>query len=884
MTKCKDMVTKISLAGLLHDCGKIVYRSLNERKNHSLLGRELLAEYCLDNDILQAVEFHHGRALAKSGLASNHIAYIIYEADNIAAGIDRRTDTDEAEEGTFAKYGPLESIFNHLTGKCEKTEKKYYYLRGLGENDKINYGISKAELAIQASKDKYERLLVNFTENLHRLLMKDGKISKENFTKITPAQLLKITEAVCSYMPSSTLESEAVDISLYDHAKMTAAIANAMYLYFADNGVIDYKAACMGRQNELYRQKNIFLLVSGDMSGIQNFIYTISSAGALKSLRGRSFYLDMVLEHMVDELLDLIELNRCNLLYTGGGHFYLLAPNTTKVIEVLKQLKSACNDWFLQNTGTTLYIEIGWQECSAVNFMTVQKNKEKSTEYEKTGEIFRQLSNKLSKQKLQRYNSEQLVALFEPVSHINKTLDSSRECGICHNSSTELKPFHGKTDGKTNACDLCNKLYDFGKNILEENKYIFAVIKDKKGLPLPATGNQAYSLHALNEDELNKCSIETIKRLYTKNASQIGNLFATNLWVGDYNTRSLSEEKTADFLYLAEQSQGIKRLGVLRADVDRLGQTFATAFRDDTGAHYLTLSRVATLSRQLSLFFKKYINYICQGNIAGENETVKHAFSLWGKQKQARKLAIVYSGGDDLFVVGAWDDVLEFSVDLYQALQRFTAGRITISAGMAMLDHNYPVSQMANIAGQLETIAKDSGRNRIALLDATETMWVSPDDNQKKPVHCYPWHEFIYDVIGEKLQFLLNEFNFSGEFNDSVEATSIGRGKLPIGKGQLYKLVTFLRKRINGSEQQQDKPQRMNVVRFIYWLARLEPKKNNEELKKAYGEVKEKLYKWVVDDDIESSRGLLTAVLLIIYGIRSKNNTENDGIINGGGR
>ena len=76
--------------------------------------------------------------------------------------------------------------------------------------------------------------------------------------------------------------------------------------------------------------KRSFLLLSMDMSGIQDFIYNISGSKALKSLRSRSFYLEIMLEVIVDQLLEKLELTRANLLYTGGGHAYLLVSNTDK--------------------------------------------------------------------------------------------------------------------------------------------------------------------------------------------------------------------------------------------------------------------------------------------------------------------------------------------------------------------------------------------------------------------------------------------------------------------------------------------------------------------------------------------------------------------------
>ena len=47
-----------------------------------------------------------------------------------------------------------------------------------------------------------------------------------------------------------------------------------------------------------------------------------------------------------------------------------------------------------------------------------------------------------------------------------------------------------------------------------------------------------------------------------------------------------------------EREEGIKRLGVVRADIDNLGATFISGIPEK----YNSISRTATLSRQLSLF------------------------------------------------------------------------------------------------------------------------------------------------------------------------------------------------------------------------------------------------------------------------------------------
>ena len=39
---------------------------------------------------------------------------------------------------------------------------------------------------------------------------------------------------------------------------------------------------------------------------------------------------------------------------------------------------------------------------------------------------------------------------------------------------------------------------------------------------------------------------------------------------------------------------------------------------------------------------------------------------------QRRNALIVYSGGDDVFLIGAWDDVIGFAIDLQNSLQKYT--------------------------------------------------------------------------------------------------------------------------------------------------------------------------------------------------------------------
>src|SRR3712207_7611919 len=76
-----------------------------------------------------------------------------------------------------------------------------------------------------------------------------------------------------------------------------------------------------------------YLFVRGDISGVQSFLYTITSKGALRMLRARSAFLELLAEHAVAEVLREAGVPRTNVIYVGGGGFQLLLPNTEEAAE-----------------------------------------------------------------------------------------------------------------------------------------------------------------------------------------------------------------------------------------------------------------------------------------------------------------------------------------------------------------------------------------------------------------------------------------------------------------------------------------------------------------------------------------------------------------------
>lgn len=123
----------------------------------------------------------------------------------------------------------------------------------------------------------------------------------------------------------------------------------------------------------------------------------------------------------------------------------------------------------------------------------------------------------------------------------------------------------------------------------------------EKGLPI---GPGAY----IRGVSKNKLPHENWSRVYVKNSFATDILKATHVFVGDYKYDEIC--KYAKLSQDSETGQGIKRLAVVRLDVDDLGAAFMAGFSYQDSGKYNTLARSATFSRSMSLFFNVYINQL----------------------------------------------------------------------------------------------------------------------------------------------------------------------------------------------------------------------------------------------------------------------------------
>lgn len=825
--KEKEILIK---GALLHDIGKVCYRAMNKRINHSKLGGDFLEQYLKPNEgterLLNCVRYHHKDYLQKAKLDKNDLAYIVYEADNIASGMDRREN--EGEEKGFDPKLNLDSIFSVFYSDKEIQVANKYPLIYKDINKSFNYPRTDISLATNSN---YEALLNK---------IKSHFITKD-ISQISINQLLQIIEEGFSYVPSSTNRAEVCDISLYVHSKITSAVASCMKLYFDEQQIQDYKKYCFNSGSKIFRNEKIYLLVSGDISGIQDFIYTIPSKGALKTLRGRSLYIDLLLEEFIDEYLEQIGLSRANVLYSGGGHFYILAPNIEDIKKSIDKLQAKMNRWLMENIGINLYLAIGTAECSANNLM----------KSEAQGNLFAIVNKKLKDDKTIRYSKDE--NFLEHIFNVEKEKDTAKkECNICHNLVDKLWKYNSDEEI---ACEFCLNLYKLGQDILTQD-LVFVISEEKidGGIKIFGKDKDLY-MYAVNIADIDMFKGK-ILRIYSKN-NLLENDLAIRLYLADYSAKNENDE-VMTFDDLAKSSckidKGIKRLGVLRLDVDDLGIAFSSGFVSDKdkiedNLRYATLSRYADLSKDISMFFKVAINKICAGDLTGCVDFEEKAFNIFGIAKAPkRKVNIIYAGGDDLFLVGAWDEVLEVAIDINRAFKQFTNGKLTLSAGMAMFSPTYPISKMAEIAGLLVQMSKNrKDKNSIALFGMETNLKAN---GQLECKHIYTWADFEMKVCKEKMNYLLARLSFDGDkFN-----------KLSVGKSLIYRLMDLI---------QLADEDKLNIARFAYVLARMQPKQDKDEQKrKVYEDFVSKMYQWINNN--EDKKQLATALNLLVYYLRDK--------------
>ena len=380
------------------------------------------------------------------------------------------------------------------------------------------------------------------------------------------------------------------------------------------------------------------LFVGGDLSGIQKFLYNISSKKAAVSLKGRSDYLKEYMKEVYSELKDSIESvgGMNNRLYDSGGKFYLITTNSEAVRFAIDSCAKSIQEKLWQEHMGELGI--------CISYVPFKENPDgsidaKELKNQKPDVLWKIINAQFHRQKNRKFKDMLLNdfdIFFNPIAVGGQT----RVCAVTGIESPDC--------------------------ISYENMFVLQYVKDQ---------------------------IENGKKL-------------------------MHEDHFKEFGGYA----GNTNLGVLRMDVDSLGNRFSVGFK--------SFDDYKEFSDRLVDFF--------------ENET--------GKIQQEEEFFdysnIIYAGGDDLFVVGRWDKVADFAERIHKEVDaRFSKDGITISGGMVIVNPKFPIAKAAKLAGNAEDAAKQfrNGEKNAFCLFGKTVSW-----NEEFEIVKYYRDKFVTLINNDK--------------------------------------------------------------------------------------------------------------------------------------
>ena len=265
-----------ALAGLLHDIGKFALRAgegatrtwdaegkRDYRYKHALLTA----------DFVERVVPAPWKTEVKL-LAGNHHRpqreddWIVTLSDHLSAG--ERADAIDDEEPRTVHPQQLLSIFSSVSAEDQRAKDAYLPLSELRLEEKALFPgnpLPTSDKVWQA----YRRLWDSFAEKATKL--RDAHAGSGNLP-VYVENLLLLCQSALWCVPSAYYRSRP-DISLYDHSRMTAALAALL-------GDGDMDAAVIRRLADKpdNSAEKTALLVGGDLSGVQDFLYTITARGS----------------------------------------------------------------------------------------------------------------------------------------------------------------------------------------------------------------------------------------------------------------------------------------------------------------------------------------------------------------------------------------------------------------------------------------------------------------------------------------------------------------------------------------------------------------------------------------------------------------------------
>ena len=649
----------VFFAALLHDIGKIEERRrrvvAHERYVHARYGSELVDTLCsgwseLDT-IHRLIRVHHTRT-------NDPEEAVVRVSDFLASG-ERVEEQYEPRVSELRLRSIFSRVFEDEENFKEEIQPVYFKRKVLEVKDHEIFQPHASE-RVTGDELSYEALWEKFQSEWQAKVT--PQLQYSNVSLFEDPVVHTVYHLLYKYFWAVPAAKRSPDISLFDHLRIAGAVAIALMRGERYSEIVDIEDALRQTgsrdcwRSERLKQPAVILL-KGDISGVQKFISNVPSKGAAKSLKGRSLYL-WLLERVVPfAILRDMGLPIANLLYAGGGNFYLILPYSEEVKAKIEEWRERVNEILLHAHKGELYIALAYTGVSFCNFMV-----EGGKFSKKWGEVSQQAASL----KARKFSELNLGDKFDSVFGPFDVRDGC--CEICK--------FGGRLERleELELCSMCKSLYDLPGRL-----------KSAKGLEItlsvpikPVKEIESYQdvFHALGIDlEFTERKAKATSIYYTINDTE----FEGQGFIFVPTGIPMKEGRIKSFEELAADSEGAKLLGIYKGDVDNLGKIFSRGL-----GRFNTLSRVATLSRMMDMFFSGYVNTI-------RDSYKDHVY-------------LIFSGGDDTLAFGAWDKLYEWIKELRGRFNKFVSNRfITLSSSYHVFDPKHPVINSTRIAeGKLE--------------------------------------------------------------------------------------------------------------------------------------------------------------------------------------
>ena len=730
-----ETVLKIALAGLLHDIGKFAQRAevplspASKGMENSICKINKFGYYSYrhvlyTNEFIELFTNHRHLGTTKeedsvSNLSAYHhfpttrLQELIQLADWLSSGSDRHEDEEGISDREQYKKARLHVIFDYmkLDDQQNKTHEYRYELDPLdGDVDNVfpthlnHLNPKEGEKIVKG----YGELWDSFRQELEEIETE----TPEAFSVVMLSLLEKYTWCI----PSSTMHRP--DISLFDHAKTTAAIAAALYRYHDQND--DLATAKLSAHDKAPK----FRLLVGDLSGIQHYIFNIKNVGVggtAKRLRARSFQLSVLADVASHAVLHAFGLPLTNLVIASGGKFYLLLPNIAEAETIIAEYEHDFGRWLIDNVNGEIALNIASISCSCkelLEFNQILKRANDALSIAKERAFASCLSVNSG------WNTDAFVLN-------DREFSGDKLCQSCEKfSGTKL------AEDEVVLCQHCSADVNLGTDLsravgaqfFRSNQgkyklfagYSFSLARNKEDF-----SKDAYLVQQFNDWDFGKTYVALRPRPFANYIPLFDETLCHSCNKSDCGEKGNAMTGNPKFFScLAEASVGRKALGIFKADVDNLGLIFINGFQSEKEK---SISRITTLSRLLETFFTGRLHYL-----------LREEFS---------DIYTVYAGGDDLLMLGPWEQTLRFSQRISEEFGQFTCGNpaFSLSAGIALAKARLPIYTAIGFADNLLDEAKkqcaigsNEPKNQLAALEDI-IKWNNFEKVQHEAKHLAAW-------------------------------------------------------------------------------------------------------------------------------------------------